>query len=92
MNLDLLHSTCKDVTRKSFNEFKRQIKVRLFPFTFELKNNLQMQMIEQINQGVIKVMCKTSINDIQHNIIRDILNYYINIVIKTSNNYSSRYL
>lgn len=92
MNIDILHNTCKQVTRNSFNEFQRQIKVCLFPFTFEIKNNLQKQMIEQINTGVIRVMYKTSINENQYEVIKEVLKYYTNLAIKTSNNYSNKYL
>jgi anaerobic ribonucleoside-triphosphate reductase len=92
MNIDLLNATCKDATRNAFDEFKRQIDVRLFPFDEDLKDNLQKQMLEQIGQKVIKTMFKYEVNEMQLKIIDNYLNSYRTIALKTSNNYSKKYL
>ena len=91
MNIDLLNATCKDATRNAFEEFKRQIDVRLFPFDEDLKENLQKQMLEQIGQKVIKTMFKYDVNEMKLKVIDKYLSYYTNIALKTSNNYSKKY-
>lgn len=92
MNLDLLHSTCKKETRLAFDEFKRQIEDRLFPFTEDLKDNLQQQMLQQMGMGVIKTMFKDNVSKKQLEIINSVLNEYERLAIKTSNKYSKKFL
>ena len=87
MNLDLLNTTCKEATRTAFDEFKRQINVRLFSFNKDLKDNLQRQMLEHIGQKVIKTMYKYEVNEKQLKIIDNYLKSYKSIAFKTSNNY-----
>ena len=92
MNIDLLNTICKEATRNAFEEFKTQIDVRLFPFDEDLKVNLQKQMLEQLGQKVIKTMYKYEVSEMQLKIIDRYLESYNTIALKTSNNYSKKYL
>ena len=92
MKIEQLHLLCKNETRNAFDEFKRQIDVRLFPFDEDLKDNLQRQMFEQIGMGITKNIFKEQVfkNDLR--VLIETLNYYKYIAYKTSNNYSRKYL
>lgn len=92
MNADLLMSTCRLETRKAFDEFKRQIEVCLFTFNEDLKENLQLQMLEQLGMGVIKTMYKGEISEQQLRIITHTINNYKGLALKTSDNYAKKML
>ena len=92
MNIDQLHLVCRQSTRNAFEEFKRQIDVRLFPFDEDLKDNLQKQMFEQIGMGVIKNIFKGEVTKNDLRVLNDTINQYKFIAFKTSNNYSKQFL
>lgn len=92
MKLEQLHIICKNETRKAFDEFKRQIDVRLFSFDEVLKDNLQRQMFEQIGMGITKNIFKGEVSKSDLRVLNDTINQYKYIAYKTSNNYSKLFL
>ena len=92
MKLEQLQIICKNETRKAFDEFKRQINVRLFRFDEALKDNLQRQMFEQIGMGIIKNIFKGEVSKNDLRVLNDTINQYKYIAYKTSNNYSKLFL
>jgi hypothetical protein len=90
MQLSLIHSTCRTQTRLAFIEYKRQLDVRLFPYTKDLNSNLQSQMLTDIRQGVIKTLHKGNVTEKQLSVSTSILTTYCSLVLKVSNSYSKR--
>jgi|TARA_B110000967_G_C18789487_1_gene512558 hypothetical protein len=91
MNITYIHNTCKIQTRLAFIEYKRQLDVRLFPYTPDLNSNLQSQMITDINQGVIKTLYKGKVSEEQLKVSNSILISYCSLVLNVSNNYSKKF-
>ena len=93
MNIAQLDFVCRQSTRNAFDEFKRQIEYALFPFDEDLKTTLQAQMLEQLNQGVVKTIFKeNTIQKCDCRVLMDTLNQYGLLALKVSNNYSKKYL
>ena len=77
MRLEQLHILCKQSTRNAFEEFKRQIEFALFPFDENLKITLQIQMLEQLRQGVVKTIFKeNTLLKSDYRMLDDVLNQY----------------
>ena len=93
MNTDLLHTMCKEATRKAFNEFKRQLDVELFPLDNSIKEVLQIDMLQNITTPVTKHFVNNyNLSTIQIEILKNTIDSYKQIALKTSNNYSAKFL
>ena len=84
---------CKGATRKAFTEYKRQIDVALFPFDNSIKNILQLQMFQDIVTPVTKHFINSSnLSILQLEYLKNTIELYKQIALKTSNNYAKRFL
>lgn len=91
MNTDLLHTMCKEATRKAFNEFKRQLDVELFPLDNSIKEVLQIDMLQNITGPVTKHFVNNyNLSTIQIELLTNIIDSYKQIALKTSNNYAGK--
>ena len=91
--MDQLNFVCRQSTRNAFEEFKRQIEDALFPFDEDLKTTLQMQMLEQLRQGVVKTIFKeNTLLKSDCRLLMDTLSQYGLLALKVSNNYSKKVL
>ena len=54
MDIGLLHKMCKEDTRNAFDEFKRVLSVELFPYNDNVKNDLQMQLVQGMCAKTVK--------------------------------------
>ncbi|MBF8148271.1 hypothetical protein ITJ86_00080 [Winogradskyella sp. F6397] len=86
MNTDLLHTMCKEATRKAFNEFKRQIDIELFPLDNSIKEVLQSEMLQNITGTVTKHFVNN------YNLSTIQIDLYKKIALQTSNNYAAKFL
>jgi hypothetical protein len=92
MNLDLLHTRCKVSTRNAFEEYKRQIDVRLFPFNDCLNDNLKAQMFQDLGMPVVKYFLNNyNLSSEQLKVLNDTINSYELIAQKSADNYSKRF-
>ncbi|WP_338731782.1 hypothetical protein [Mangrovimonas cancribranchiae] len=92
MDIELLHIKCKESTRKAFNEYKRQVDVRLFPFDKGLHENLKAQMFQDIGMSVTKYFVNNySLSLEQLKYLDNTLNEYKMLAGKTADNYSKRH-
>ncbi len=88
MNTTLLHSECKKHTRIAFEEYKRQIEVRLFPLSEELHNNLKSEMLKDLRGPVTKLfVTKNNLSTTQLNILDKTISEYAKIAERTADNY-----
>ncbi|REE16988.1 hypothetical protein DFQ09_105201 [Winogradskyella pacifica] len=93
MNTDLLHTMCKEATRKAFNEFKRQIDVNLFPLDNSIKEVLQNDMLQNIGTPVTKHFINNyNLSTLQIELLENTIDNYKKIALETSNNYAGKFL
>lgn len=93
MNIELLHNSCKDATRKAFDEYKRQIDVVLFPFNTSLHENFKKQMFQDIGMQVYKLFINSNnLSTPQLKVLSNTISQYKAIASKTADNYCKRFL
>jgi hypothetical protein len=93
MDIGLLHTMCKQDTRKGFNEFKRVLEVELFPFSSSIKTELQNQLKQGLCAKTVKhFVMNYKLSDYQIGYMTKVIKHYEQIALTTSNNYARRFL
>ena len=93
MDLNLLHTMCQQDTRKGFEEFKRVIDVELFPFTHDVKEEMQNQLTQGLCSRAVKhFVMSYNLSLSQINTLQGVTEQYEQIALTTSHNYSKRFL
>ena len=92
MDIGLLHEMCKEDTRNAFNEFKRVLDVELFTFNNNVKNDLQMQLVQGMCTRTVKYfVTNNKLSDYHIKFMVNVTEHYKQIALKTSENYCKRY-
>jgi len=93
MDIGLLHTMCKEDTRKGFNEFKNAIDIELFPFNQNVKQDLQNQLLQGLCKRTTKLFVERyNLTEIQLEYLSKVIDQYKQLALNTSNNYSKRFL